>query len=117
MPFQLFVPTFSLHSITSLATRQAAHIRPLDPSIFLGTVRLSNRLPRGGLRRAPFPSIPLGLVSLPFEGLRAVSLSNRSNHASEPQGRRQSSREPALRGPQGREPVESVEPLIKLEWD
>ncbi len=35
MPFQLFVPTFSLHSITALATRQVGKfgpsIFPLDP--------------------------------------------------------------------------------------
>ncbi|MEE9136960.1 MAG: hypothetical protein V3V07_00210, partial [candidate division NC10 bacterium] len=35
VPFHLFVPTFSLHSLTAVATRQAAPIRPLD-------------LPRGG---------------------------------------------------------------------
>jgi hypothetical protein len=38
VPFQLFVPTFSLHSITTFATGQAAQIWPLDPSIFLGVV-------------------------------------------------------------------------------
>ncbi len=44
MPFQLFVPTFSLHSITTFATGQAAQIWPLDPSIFLGVVSGSAEL-------------------------------------------------------------------------
>jgi len=35
---------------------------------------------RAGLR-VSLPSIFLGVVSQPFEGLRAVSLSNRSNHS------------------------------------
>ncbi len=41
MPFQLFVPTFSLHSITTLATRQ---VGKFGPSIFLVVVSGSAEL-------------------------------------------------------------------------
>ena len=81
----------------SLMVRVPHHDPEHGGSIFLTTLSLSmGRRVRAGLR-VSLPSIFLGVVSqsshsrtlsLPFEGLRAVSLSNRSNRQVERQNAR-----------------------------